>query len=95
MRMLFTSLALAAFAAAGFAPYPAAKTGPVDFATQVKPILETRCLNCHARGKYKAGLSLEDRAGLVQGGESGPAIVPGKADDSLLVQLVSGDDAGG
>ena len=33
----------------------------VDFDSEVAPIFRARCLNCHARGKYKAGLSLETR----------------------------------
>ena len=68
---------------------PAAR---VDFDAQIKPILEAKCLNCHARGKYKGGLSLETRVSTLKGGESGPAIVPGRGAESLLVQLVAGVD---
>ena len=64
----------------------------VDFDSEVAPIFRARCLNCHARGKYKAGLSLETRDSALKGGESGPAINPGKSAESLLVELVSGGD---
>jgi hypothetical protein len=65
---------------------------PVDFDAQIKPILQAKCLNCHARGKYKGGLSLETRESTLKGGESGPAVVPGKAGESLLLELVAGLD---
>src|SRR4051794_394554 len=66
--------------------------GPVDFDSQIRPILQTRCLNCHAKGKYKGGLSLETREAVLRGGESGPAAVPGKSGESLIVELVAGLD---
>ena len=66
--------------------------GRVDFDSQIKPILQSRCLNCHARGKYKGGLSLESRAAVLEGGENGPAIEPGKPDESLLYELVATRD---
>src|SRR5437763_6461026 len=65
---------------------------PVDFDSQIKPILQARCLNCHAKGKYKGGLSLESREAVLKGGESGPAVVPGQGEASLLVELVAGFD---
>ncbi len=64
----------------------------VDFDSQIRPILQARCLNCHARGKYKGGLSMETREAVLRGGESGPAVVVGKSGESLLVELVSGAD---
>jgi hypothetical protein len=63
---------------------------PVDFATQIKPILEKRCVSCHARGLNKGGLSINSREALLKGGESGPSVVPGKSAESLLFQLISG-----
>lgn len=66
----------------------------VDFETQVRPILQARCLSCHSRGKYKGGLSLETRAQLLKGGEEGPAAVVGKAHESLLLKLVRGEEEG-
>jgi hypothetical protein len=62
----------------------------VDFATQVHPILAARCAPCHSGAKPAAGLSLTSRTQALAGGESGPAIVPGKSDESLLILKVSG-----
>ena len=62
----------------------------VAFARDIQPILETSCVQCHARGKSKGGLSLETRAALLDGGKSGPAVVPGHSAESLLIALVSG-----
>jgi len=56
----------------------------VDFKKQVRPILEVYCLKCHGDEKPKGGLSLTTRAGALKGGEDGPALVPGKADQSPL-----------
>ena len=71
---------------------PGSKPSKVDFQTQVRPILEARCVSCHSRGKSKGGLSLETREALLRGGEEGPAAVVGKGGESLLVKLVSGAD---
>ncbi|WP_435010889.1 DUF1553 domain-containing protein [Tundrisphaera lichenicola] len=73
-------------------PRPPAPQGRVDFRSQIQPILQTRCLNCHAKGKYKGGLSMESREAILRGGESGAAAVPGKAAESLIVELVAGLD---
>src|SRR5579875_1040368 len=62
------------------------------FREQVAPVLERRCLHCHgSEAPPKGGLSLSSRAGLLRGGENGPAVVPGKPDESLLLEMVSGD----
>jgi hypothetical protein len=69
-----------------------ASSATIDFDSQIKPIFQARCLNCHAKGKYKGGLSLETRGSTLKGGENGPAVVPGKSGESLLFQLVAGLD---
>lgn len=58
------------------------------FTDKVKPLLESRCVSCHGTEKQKGGLRLDSREAAVKGGESGPAIVPGKPSDSLLLQAV-------
>ncbi len=60
------------------------------FRQQVRPILVESCFRCHnARKKKRAGgLDQTTIAGLLEGGWSGPAIVPGRPDESLLVQVV-------
>jgi hypothetical protein len=63
------------------------------FAEYVEPVLRKNCYECHshAAGKAKGGLVLDVRSGWQTGGDSGPAVVPGKPDESLLVQAVRYD----
>src|SRR3954471_11559057 len=61
------------------------------FRERIVPVFETRCVRCHEGEKPKGGLSLVSAAKLQQGGESGPAVTPGKPDDSSLLGHVSGD----
>jgi hypothetical protein len=61
----------------------------VDFATQVHPILVARCQPCHSGDKPPAGLRLTDLVSVLKGGASGPALVPGDAQSSLLILRVS------
>jgi hypothetical protein len=58
----------------------------------VKPILAKSCIQCHGRGRSKGGFQLDSRDTLLRGGDSGPAISPGKSQDSLLIALVAGVD---
>ena len=57
---------------------------------QVLPILSDNCYKCHSHqaDKIKAGLVLDSREGALKGGESGPAIIPGVPDESLLMKAV-------
>src|SRR5438874_4057900 len=64
----------------------------VDFAKEIKPIFESSCIKCHGRGRTKGDLSIESRETLLKGGETGPAIIPGKSGESRLIELVSGLD---
>lgn len=58
------------------------------FETDVLPLLRERCLKCHGVGKVKGGLDLRNRPALLEGGDTGPAVVPGKPGDSLLLQRI-------
>ena len=60
------------------------------FENKIRPIFANNCYKCHSRQaeKLKANLSLEFRDGLLKGGETGPAIVPGDPDHSLLIKAV-------
>lgn len=58
------------------------------FATRVRPILVKNCLSCHIGDSAQGGLRLESRQALLGGGVSGPAVVPGDPDNSLLIQSV-------
>lgn len=72
-------------------PAPAsASTSEAYFSEKVRPLLETHCYPCHSHdaGKMRGGLTLDSRSGWSQGGDSGPAIVPGDPDHSLLIRAV-------
>lgn len=61
----------------------------LDFEHHVRPIFKAYCFECHGEGeKLRGGLDLRLRRLLVQGGDTGPGIVPGKAAESLLIQKV-------
>ena len=61
----------------------------VFFESKVRPLLVERCYKCHSGAKAGGGLSLETAAGWQKGGESGSAIVVGKPDDSLLIDVIN------
>jgi mono/diheme cytochrome c family protein len=62
------------------------------FEKEVRPLLVKHCIGCHGPDKQKAGLRLDTKAGWQTGGDSGPAIRPGKPDASLLVKALHGKD---
>jgi hypothetical protein len=65
----------------------------VNFETQVRPILKANCFECHGEGKkLKGGLDLRLKHYLAKGGKSGPALVPGKPDDSYIVQRIRSEE---
>src|SRR5260370_29955815 len=55
------------------------------FETKIRPVLVERCYECHGDKKQKAGLRLDSKAALLKGGDSGPIVVPGKPNDSLIL----------
>lgn len=59
------------------------------FEKQVRPLLVKRCFECHGGTKAAGALSLGSEKGWKKGGESGPAIVPGKPDESLLIRAIN------
>ncbi len=59
------------------------------FEKKVRPLLIAKCFQCHAGTKAAGGLSLETKAGWSKGGESGPAIVPGNVEESLLLDAIN------
>jgi hypothetical protein len=73
-------------------PVPMPKKGQkVDFARQIKPLLERSCVGCHSGDKPRGHFRLDSRDALLQGGESGAAaIVPGHGEKSPLIDHVSG-----
>jgi len=70
-----------------------APEGVAFFEQKIRPVLLSACYECHAaeakaKGKLKGGLFLDTRTALLTGGDEGPAIIPGKADDSLLLKAL-------
>ena len=85
---------LAAGTAAGQSPGTGVEQSRrVDFARQVAPIFEQRCLACHGPALQQGGLRLDDGQAALKGAYSGPVIVPGKRSASRLYRLVAGLDA--
>lgn len=62
------------------------------FENRIRPLLAERCFPCHSdrANKSQGGLKLDTKAGLFAGGNSGPAVIPGKPYESLLVKAVKG-----
>src|SRR3954454_22245696 len=59
------------------------------FEKKVRPLLVDNCYNCHsANTNAKGGLRVDDRGGLLSGGNAGPAVVPGHPEKSLLIKAV-------
>ena len=61
------------------------------FESRIRPILVKHCCECHSveSGKSKGGFRLDSRAGWMVGGDSGPAIVPGKPDESHVILAIN------
>jgi hypothetical protein len=64
------------------------------FRDKIEPVLKTECYRCHSSDadEAKGGLRLDSRAGVLRGGESGPAVIAGKPGDSLLIQAIRHED---
>jgi len=100
MRILSALIAIAAGSVATAAepeatkPTPAVNDPTTDaanlefFEKQVRPLLVERCGECHIGAKTKGGFRLDSREHAVAGGDTGAAIVPGKPDESLLIDAI-------
>jgi hypothetical protein len=64
------------------------------FETSIRPLLAEKCYACHSSKSksLEAGLRVDSRAGLLQGGDSGPALVPGDPEASLVIRAVRYED---
>ena len=63
------------------------------FESKIRPVLADKCYSCHSvqaaeGGKLKGGFYIDMREGLLRGGESGPAVIPGQPEKSLLMQVI-------
>jgi mono/diheme cytochrome c family protein len=89
-------VAAAVGAATLHGPSARAADTDVDFAKDIEPIFKESCVKCHSldpnkpKKKAAGGLRLDDKAGAMKGGKSGVDIVPGKAKESLLYELLLG-----
>lgn len=69
---------------------PAPTTGSIDFAREIKPLLDAHCVKCHGPEKAKNGFRLDTRAHALAGGDHGVDIIPGESALSPLVHFVAG-----
>ncbi len=68
---------------------PASSAADAEFfENNIRPVLVRKCQNCHGSRKQEGELRLDSRDGVLTGGESGPAVVPGKPDESLLLEAI-------
>src|SRR4029450_6189087 len=68
-----------------------AERDAVDFfEKRIRPVLADKCSSCHSAGseKIKGNLVLDTREGLLKGGDTGPSILPGNPDKSLLIKAL-------
>jgi mono/diheme cytochrome c family protein len=91
--LLAVVVGLAMGVAAGPKVYCEDSKPAVDYERDVLPLFRSHCFDCHGPDAQESGLRLDHRTSLTKGGDSGePAIVPGHADQSLLIRLVAQQD---
>src|SRR5262245_49453051 len=84
----------ALFACAGLAragaPPGSAAVGSSFFEQKIRPVLADHCYKCHSSkaAKLKGGLALDSKERALKGGNTGPAIVPSKPEESLLLKAI-------
>lgn len=98
MKSILLSLCAYGFITAGVAQElsPRAYDSERFFRSQILPILEKRCYQCHSDAEEQddGGLVLDTRAGLAQGGDHGPAVVPKNLGKSPLIRAIVSHDPG-
>jgi cytochrome c553 len=85
---IFCILALMASGLAGSAPGAVADDRETLFESKIRPVLVGTCFRCHGDLKTSAALRVDSLEALLRGGETGPAIVPGKPQESLLIRAI-------
>lgn len=68
---------------------PPATTNKIDFLRDIKPIFDAQCLKCHGPEKPKSGFRLDNREGVLKGGENGVDVIPGQSAKSPLIHYVT------
>ncbi len=98
MRALWVVPVLVGFVSAAFAEETGSAKASVPaeaiefFENSVRPLLVSACGDCHGAKKQWGGLRVDSREALLKGGDTSPAIVPGKPDASLLIAAVRRSD---
>ncbi|GIV05939.1 MAG: hypothetical protein KatS3mg016_1514 [Fimbriimonadales bacterium] len=90
----YIGLPLALGGLAWNAPAPPPPQRKVDFAREILPIFKASCFPCHGPERRQGGLRLSNREEAFKGGISGRVIIPGDAENSLLVKRISSDEEG-
>jgi mono/diheme cytochrome c family protein len=97
-RIRFLSARAAAFPLVfvliGFVVQPPAALASEDYLREIKPIFQKRCYACHGALVQESALRIDTAASLLQGGDSGPAIVANSSAGSLLVERIRSTDDG-
>lgn len=86
-RLFRWSIAFVMFQVSTFS-VAAEETADALFENQIRPVLVETCFGCHGDARESGALRVDSQAALMKGGESGPAIVPGKPEDSLLMKAI-------
>lgn len=86
------ALSLIAIALVAVPPTSRAPAAEIDYARDVKPLLVAKCHACHGALRAEGGLRLDTGRLARQGGDSGPAVVPGDLDASLLIERITAED---
>ena len=74
------------------APLEISANAPVDFESQIRPLLIKRCGGCHGPNEQNSGLRLDTRNAAFKGGDGGQIINPGKSGESELVRRITSSD---
>ena len=93
MRSLKLTVVCSVALVVGVSAAAHAQTEPINFTDHIRPIMERSCWNCHGEAAQLSDLDLSSREAALEGGLRGPAIVPGRAEDSWLFRVVSGLEA--
>ena len=94
MNKQFFILLIAVLLVSTYAVFRIGSTGAapsveISYANDVRPILESRCGSCHMGEFVSEGLDMNTYESLLVGSQNGPVIIPGDANDSLLVQKIT------
>ena len=89
-RSVLLGLLLACWPGLDAQELPPAAQATVDYKTQIQPLFAQHCYACHSEANQMNGLRLDQKAAVLKGGHSGPAIVPGDSAQSRLIHMLAG-----